>query len=152
MKKSPIDQLLKSVSRFIHLEYTGGIVLFLSVVVAIIWANSAWSHSYHELWETKFAISFAGHGFDQPLHIWINDGLMAIFFFLIGLELKREFMAGELSSIKKASLPMMAAVGGMLVPALIYTVFNKGLSSSTWLGNTNGNRYRFRIRFAVFGR
>lgn len=128
-KKSPIDQILRPVSKFIHLEYTGGIILFISVVIALIWANSPWSHSYHELWETKFAISFAERGFDQPLHVWINDGLMALFFFVIGLELKREFMAGELSSLKKASLPMMAALGGMLVPALIYLLFNHGLPS-----------------------
>ncbi len=124
MTKSPIDRLLKPVHRFIHQEFTGGIVLFISVVIAIVWANSPWSESYHHLWETTFSIELNGNSFSHPLHVWINDGLMALFFFVIGLELKREFMAGELSTAKKASLPMIAALGGMIVPALIYAVIN----------------------------
>jgi len=134
MAKSPIEQLLQPVNRFIHQEFTGGIILFVSVLLAIVWANSPWQESYHNLWDTKFAVSFAGKELDQPLHVWINDGLMAIFFFVIGLELKREFMAGELSSMKKASLPMMAALGGMLVPAIIYYSINKGLPSENGWG------------------
>lgn len=130
MDRSTIDQILKPVSKFIHQEFTGGIILFISVIIAILWANSPWAGSYHQLWETKFAIGIDGQRFVQPLHIWINDGLMALFFFVIGLELKREFIAGELSSIKKASLPMVAALGGMIVPALIYIIFNHNLSSS----------------------
>lgn len=126
MSKTPIEKLLNPFHRFIHQEFTGGIVLFTSVVISIVWANSAWSDSYHHLWETDFAVSFAGKTLDYPLHIWINDGLMAVFFFVIGLELKREFMVGELSSAKKAALPMVAALGGMLVPALIYIVINWG--------------------------
>ena len=130
MAKSTIDKLLQPVNRFIHQEFTGGIVLFVSVVLAIVWANSAWAHAYHEVWETKFMLSFGNMEFDRPLHVWINDGLMALFFFVIGLELKREFMAGELSTLKKAILPMVAASGGMLVPALIYSLWNSGLPSS----------------------
>jgi NhaA family Na+:H+ antiporter len=129
MTKSPIDHILNPVSRFIHQEFTGGIILFVCVLVAILWVNSPWAASYHHLWETRLMIGFSGFVFNQPLHIWINDGLMAIFFFVIGLELKREFMAGELSSLKKASLPMMAALGGMVIPALIYIVINRGLES-----------------------
>jgi NhaA family Na+:H+ antiporter len=134
MNRSPIDHLLRPVHKFIHQEFTGGIVLFVSVVVALVWVNSAWAHSYHQLWETRFAVSFAGRGLNQPLHAWINDGLMALFFFVIGLELKREFIAGELSSFKKAALPMMAAVGGMLVPALIYLLFNYNRPSANGWG------------------
>ncbi|WP_440135617.1 Na+/H+ antiporter NhaA [Chitinophaga sancti] len=130
MAKTPIDHLLKPVSRFIHQEFTGGIVLFVSVIVAIIWANSPARESYLHLWETNLSVGFNNMAFDKPLHIWINDGLMALFFFVIGLELKREFMAGELSSVKKATLPMVAAVGGMLVPALIYVSINGGLPSA----------------------
>jgi Na+:H+ antiporter, NhaA family len=130
MNRTPIDQILKPVSRFIHLEFTGGIVLFASVIIAIIWANTPWAESYHHLWETKFAVGIDGKRFVRPLHVWINDGLMALFFFVIGLELKREFIAGELSTVKKAALPMVAALGGMLVPALIYTIFNYGMHSS----------------------
>jgi Na+:H+ antiporter, NhaA family len=134
MTKSPIDKLLKPVHRFIHQEFTGGIVLFVSVVIAIVWANSSWSGSYHDLWETTFSIDFNGNSFSHPLHIWINDGLMALFFFVIGLELKREFMAGELSTAKKASLPMIAALGGMIVPALIYMLINMGSQGSKGWG------------------
>jgi len=125
-KKSPIEKIIAPVSRFIHLEYTSGIVLLISVIAAIIWANSAWREMYHHIWEINFSIGFNTNVLSHPLHIWINDGLMAIFFFVIGLELKREFMNGELSSFKKASLPMSAAFGGMIVPALIYFVINKG--------------------------
>jgi Na+:H+ antiporter, NhaA family len=122
--KSPVEKLVAPVNKFIHLQYTSGIVLLLSVLAAIIWANADY-RSYHHLWDLDFSVGFAGHNLSKPLHIWINDGLMAIFFFVIGLELKREFMDGELSSLKKAALPMGAALGGMVVPALIYFAINK---------------------------
>lgn len=127
--KSPFEKIIAPVSRFIHLEYTGGIILFLSVIVAIVWANSPFHEAYHHLWDIKFSIGFDNYVLNKPLHIWINDGLMALFFFVIGLELKREFMEGELSTLKKASLPMMAALGGMLVPAAIFFMLNKGMAS-----------------------
>ena len=93
----------------------------------MIWANSAWSYSYDALWHTPLALTIGSFTISQTLHILINDGLMAIFFFLVGLEIKREIFGGELSSPKKAVLPISAAVGGMLVPALIYIFFNQGL-------------------------
>jgi len=126
MKPSRIDRILEPLNKFIHLEYTGGIVLLVCVVIAITWANFAGIESYHHVWEQHIKVGFKDYVLDQPLHVWINDGLMAVFFFLIGLELKREFLGGELSTLKKASLPMMAALGGMLVPALIYFAFNHG--------------------------
>jgi NhaA family Na+:H+ antiporter len=126
MQKSAIDKILAPVNRFIHLEYTSGIVLLLSVIVAITWANSSYHASYEHFWEINFSVGFDKYSLSHPLHTWINDGLMAIFFFVIGLELKREFMEGELSTLKKAALPMSAALGGMLVPALIYFSINKG--------------------------
>lgn len=129
MKKSPIDKVIEPVNRFIHQEFTGGIILFICVILAIAWVNSPFSEGYHHLWDIRFSVGFNNSVLDYPLHAWINDGLMAIFFFVIGLELKREFMSGELSSFKKASLPMVAAFGGMLVPAAIYLIFNKGLTS-----------------------
>ncbi len=127
--KLPIDKLTQPVNKFIHQEHTSGIVLFISVLVAIVWVNSPFAHSYHQLWDIKVSLGFGNYVLDHPLHLWINDGLMAVFFFVIGLELKREFMAGELSTIKKASLPMVAALGGMVVPALIYFSINKNLAS-----------------------
>ena len=130
MQKSPIDKIMSPVNKFIQLEYTSGVVLLLSVIVAIIWANSPFAESYHHLWELHLSIGFDQYVFDQPLHIWINDGLMVMFFFVIGLELKREFMDGELSSAKKASLPMAAALGGMIVPALFYFTINQGTEAA----------------------
>jgi len=126
MQKSAIDKLISPVNRFIHLEYTSGIVLFFGVVIALIWVNSPYSDSYRHIWDIEFSVGFKGYLLTHPLHLWINDGLMAIFFFVIGLELKREFIAGELSTLSKAALPMVAALGGMLVPAAIYTLFNYG--------------------------
>lgn len=128
--RSTIEKIIAPVHRFINLEYTGGIVLCCSVLIAIIWANSLFADAYHHLWEINFSVGFAGFTLNHPLHIWINDGLMALFFFVIGLELKREFMDGELSTLQKASLPMMAALGGMLVPALIYWFMNRGTAAS----------------------
>jgi NhaA family Na+:H+ antiporter len=130
MQKSPIDQLIEPVSRFIRQEYTSGVVLIISVLIAIIWVNSPFQESYHHIWNIKFSLGFDNAVLSHPLHVWINDGLMAIFFFVIGLELKREFMEGELSSLKQASLPMTAALGGMLVPACIYFLINKGTGAA----------------------
>ncbi|WP_231459931.1 Na+/H+ antiporter NhaA [Pedobacter sp. Leaf132] len=130
MKKTTIEKIMAPVSRFIHLEYTSGIVLLISVVIAIAWANSPFHKFYEHLWHIKFSVGFDKFLLSHPLHIWINDGLMAIFFFVIGLELKREFMEGELSSLQKASLPMTAALGGMLVPAAIYFFINKGTDAA----------------------
>lgn len=134
MKKTQLERIVAPLQRFIHLEYTSGVVLLLSVVAALIWANSSHSESYNHLWHTYFKIGTENFNLNYPLHIWINDGLMAIFFFLIGLELKREFIEGELSSFKKACLPMSAALGGMLVPALIYFSINQGTSGATGWG------------------
>lgn len=130
MEKTTIEKIMAPVSRFIHLEYTSGIVLLISVVIAIAWANSPFHAFYEHLWHINFSVGFDKFLLSHPLHIWINDGLMAIFFFVIGLELKREFMEGELSSLQKASLPMTAALGGMLVPAVIYFFINKGTQAA----------------------
>ncbi|EOR93289.1 Na+/H+ antiporter NhaA type [Arcticibacter svalbardensis MN12-7] len=123
-QKTPIEKLIAPVNRFIHLEYTSGIVLLASVVIAIIWANSAYNDLYHHIWDITFSIGVNELILKHSLHIWINDGLMAIFFFVIGLELKREFMNGELSTLRKAILPMSAALGGMILPAVIYYAIN----------------------------
>ncbi len=125
MKQEKIDVLLQPVNKFIKHETTGGIVLFASAVVAMIWANSPFSHSYHAVWHIPFSIGFGDFVIAKDLHHWINDGLMAVFFFVVGLELKREFIGGELSSFRKALLPMAAGAGGMIVPALIYIAFNR---------------------------
>src|SRR5690606_37545 len=99
-----------------------------------IWSNSQYSESYHDLWKMHFTIGLNEFKIDKSLHHWINDGLMAIFFFVIGLEIKREVMAGELSGFKKAALPAAAAVGGMIFPALIYTLFNFNTNAESGWG------------------
>jgi len=134
MPTDKIDKILKPVERYVHGESTAGIVLLISAVIAMIWANSAWSDSYHHLWEYKISIQAGEYGISKTLHEWINDGLMALFFFVIGLELKREIMAGELSDMGKAILPLIAALGGMLLPALIYFLFNPGGPQSNGWG------------------
>ncbi len=110
------------VNRFLRIESASGIVLLAAAVAALVWANSAWSDSYHELLDERINSPLL----DLTIHEVINDGLMAIFFFLVGLEIKREFVAGELRGFKAAALPIAAAVGGMAVPALIYYVLESG--------------------------
>jgi len=129
----PIEKLIRPVEELIRNRPISGILLFLSVVAALIWVNSGAADSYHHLWQTRFTINFGDYIIDRNLHHWVNEGLMAIFFFVVGLEIKREIILGELSSWKKASLPVAAAVGGMLFPALIYLVFNMGtFGESGW--------------------
>lgn len=130
----PIERLLRPVNNLLRNKPVSGILLFLSVIIALIWANSPFSDSYFELWETPFRIGVGDFEIDKTLHQWINDGLMAIFFFVIGLEIKREIIAGDLSTWKKASLPVAAAIGGMLFPALIYLLFNAGTSTESGWG------------------
>lgn len=114
--------------RFINLETTSSIILLVVSIIAIIWANSSYGYVYEALWNHKFTIGFADTDFYlvKPLILWINDGLMAIFFFVIGLEVKREVLAGELTTLRKASLPIFAAIGGMVFPVLIFLVLNEG--------------------------
>ena len=126
LPKTPVEQLLLPFQRFIHAEASSGILLIAVTALALVWANSPWADSYHHLWETKFSVSLGGDFFklDKTLHHWINDGLMAIFFFVVGLEIKREFLVGGLSTPQRAMLPVMAAIGGMFIPAVIYAAIN----------------------------
>ena len=121
-----IQRVLRPFHQFAHTESSGGVVLLLCTAVALIWANSPWAASYFHLWELPFAIGFADAELRLSLHAWINDGLMAVFFLLVGLEIKREVLVGELASLKRAAFPIAAAIGGMLVPALGYVMFNIG--------------------------
>lgn len=109
-----------------HFEGSGGIVLLVAAVVAMVWANSPWWESYHALWETPVRAGLGYFTLEMSLHHFINDALMAVFFFMVGLEIKREMLVGELASVRAAALPIAAAVGGMVVPAVIYTIFNAG--------------------------
>lgn len=125
--------IVNPLQKFINNSTTSGIVLFSSALIAIIISNSPWSTQFHDLWEIEFSIGFDGHFITKNLHHWINDGLMAVFFFVVGLELKREIVGGELKNPRNAILPITAAIGGMLFPAIIYLAFNPtGETSDGW--------------------
>jgi len=111
---------------FIHAETSSGLLLMICGIIALICANSPLKEAYHHLWEIRFSIGFGNDIMTKLLHHWINDGLMVIFFFVVGLEIKRELLVGELSTAKKAALPVIAALGGMVVPALVFLAFNAG--------------------------
>ncbi len=118
---------------FVHSEVTGSMLLLACTVVALVWANSPWADSYFDLLHTYIGVSWGDASFKLSLHHWINDGLMVIFFFVVGLEVKRELLVGELSSFEKAGLPVAAAIGGMLVPATLFTALNWGdVGSRGW--------------------
>lgn len=130
----PLDKLMRPVVHFLRLETASGLLLMAFAVIAILWANSAWSGVYESVFNTKVTIGYGAAQLSKPLVLWINDGLMAVFFLVVGLEIKRELMTGELDSMRKAALPAAAALGGMLVPALIYAAFNRGLPSQAGWG------------------
>jgi NhaA family Na+:H+ antiporter len=128
-------RIIMPLQGFLRQEKSGGIVLGLSVIVALILANSPWAGSYFHFFEQKLGIAFNGSLYmNYSLHHWVNDGLMAMFFFVVGLELKREFIGGELSDIKNTILPICAAIGGMVVPALIYISLNVGDATANGWG------------------
>jgi NhaA family Na+:H+ antiporter len=133
MKPSKIDILMTPINRFIKNEVAGGVVLMIFSVAAMLAANSFMSDWYFSIWKEKFTIAFGDYEVSKNLHHWVNDGLMSIFFFVIGLELKREIIGGELSEMRKAILPIGAAIGGMLFPAIIFLFFNPtGYESNGW--------------------
>jgi NhaA family Na+:H+ antiporter len=116
--------LLRALDRFFRHDAAGGVLLMAAAMLALIVANSSLSAGYHDLLGKKFSILLDGEGLSKPLILWINDGLMAVFFFLIGLELKREMLEGKLKNPADVMLPGMAAVGGMIVPALVFLALN----------------------------
>jgi Na+:H+ antiporter, NhaA family len=111
---------------FARIQASGGIILLIGTMLALLWANSSWAESYFHLWETSLAFVLGDFSISEHLLEWVNDGLMVIFFFVVGLEIKREITTGELSSPRKAALPIAAALGGMLIPAGFYLLFNAG--------------------------
>jgi NhaA family Na+:H+ antiporter len=118
--------------RFVHNETSGSILLFAATIVALIWANSPWSTSYFALWKLPLKIGRRPL-LSMDLHHWIDDGLMVLFFLVVGLEIKREIVKGELSSVRQAALPIIAALGGMILPALVYLGFNhSGAGARGW--------------------
>src|SRR5271166_2792175 len=108
------------IQRFIHIQGISSIALLAAAVIALLWANSPWHDSYHHVWEMELTLS----RLRLPVHEWINDALMAIFFFLVGMEIKHEIVHGELADVRRAALPVFGALGGMIVPALLFVGLN----------------------------
>ena len=111
---------------FLDTEVAGGVVLLAATAIALVWANSPWQAAYQALWSTELAIQVGRWALALDLRHWINDGLMALFFFVVGLEIKRELVAGELRSPRNAALPAVTALGGMVLPALVFLALNRG--------------------------
>jgi NhaA family Na+:H+ antiporter len=131
--REPIAYLIRPLHAFAKHKLAGALLLLFSAIAAIIWANSPWAHAYESALEIEAVVGIGSFAVSKTIHHWINDGLMGIFFFVIGLEIKREVLSGELSTIRKAALPITAAVGGMLVPALIYLAMNSsGVGEKGW--------------------
>ncbi len=126
LPRYPIDRLRGPVMKFLHVEAASGVVLMLAALVALALANSPWGEAFVGFWKTKVGISIGDFRLQYSLEHWINDGLMAIFFFVVGLEIKWEIAHGQLRDIRRATLPVAAAIGGMMVPALLYTSLQYG--------------------------
>jgi Na+:H+ antiporter, NhaA family len=132
--KGPVQQVIGPFQLFVQTESSAGILLLGSTLAALIWANSPWADSYHHFWHTPLSFTFGSWSLDYSLSHWINDGLMAVFFLFVGLEIKREILVGELAAPRQAALPIVAAIGGMIFPAGIYLWFNGGTESAAGWG------------------
>jgi NhaA family Na+:H+ antiporter len=121
-----IDRLLAPFREFTASTAAGGLLLMAAALVALVWANSPAADSYDDLWHTTLTIGLDEIGLAMPLHAWINDGLMAIFFLVVGLEIKREVLVGELASVRRATLPIAGAIGGAVVPAAVFLAIAGG--------------------------
>ncbi|MDD4962962.1 MAG: Na+/H+ antiporter NhaA [Gallionella sp.] len=128
------DRVLTPFEEFIHRQTTSGLLLIVSAIVALVLANSFAAEAYFHLLYTPLSIHIGAWGIDMSLHHWVNDGLMALFFFVVGMELKREMLVGELADLRQAALPVIAAIGGMVVPALIYLAINHGTDAARGWG------------------
>ncbi len=121
-----LARLARPLGRFLRVEAAGGLVLVAAAVVALVWANSPWQDGYTSFWTTPIELNIGPYHFEEDLQHWVNDALMAVFFFVVGLEIKHELVEGELHDRRAVALPAMAALGGMIVPALVYLAFNPG--------------------------
>jgi NhaA family Na+:H+ antiporter len=119
-------QAFTALEYFLHVEAASGVILLVAAALALVWANSPFAPSYHELFESSLSVGVGGFVFSRPIHFWINDALMTVFFLVVGMEIRREIHAGSLSDFRQAALPLAAAVGGVTVPALIYLLLNHG--------------------------
>ncbi len=133
-EQPPVERIVRPFQDFAHKQSSGGILLIAATAVALVWANSPWGESYAALWHTKLTVGVGDASISKDLTHWINDGLMAVFFLVVGLEIKREVLVGELSSVRGAALPIAAALGGAMVPAAIYLAINAGTEGSAGWG------------------
>lgn len=127
-------RLSRALHAFLHAETSGGLVLLAAAMLALVWANSPWDGAYRSLWDAHFTMGIGNVGLSLNLRHWVNDALMALFFFVVGVEIKRELVAGELRDRRTAALPAIAAAGGMVVPALVYAIINVGSAGSIGWG------------------
>ena len=118
-------KLLSPFQKFVKIESLSGILLLATTILALVWANSPYASSYNAIWNYELGITTQSFEFTKPVILWINDGLMAIFFFLIGLEIKREILIGELNSVKKLAFPLFGALGGMIIPIALFFLINQ---------------------------
>jgi NhaA family Na+:H+ antiporter len=126
MKEIPLGRLLRPFERFFKLQASSGILLLICTIVSLLLANSYWAETVRQFWHLNATLALGNFELSKPLIVWINDGLMAIFFFVVGLEIKRELTDGELSSLRQSILPVLSALGGMLAPAAIFLMLNRG--------------------------
>jgi NhaA family Na+:H+ antiporter len=119
------EKILSPFQKFVNLQSSTGILLLATTIIALVWANSALSESYQSFWQFELGIVTDSFELKKPLILWVNDGLMSIFFFLIGLEIKREFLIGELNSTKKVMFPLFGAIGGIALPVILFIVLNQ---------------------------
>src|SRR5262249_48271465 len=150
---APAARFLRPFARFLRIESSGGIVLMACTLAALVLANSPWSAEFSGFWEREVGLDFGGFALQKTLRDWINDGLMTLFFFVIGLEIKRELVSGELSDWRKAMLPLVAAAGGMIAPAAIYLMLHGGKPTAHGWGVPTATDIAFVVGFLfLFGR
>src|ERR671915_2545261 len=130
----PVETIVRPFQEFANRASSGGVLLIAAAIVALVWANSPWGETYTGLWGTKLSIGLGSFSIEKDLTHWINDGLMAVFFLVVGLEIKREILVGELSSPRQAALPIAAALGGAVIPAAIYLAINAGTEGASGWG------------------
>lgn len=151
-RRSLAAQLSAPARRFLSTEAGGAALLLAATVTALLWANSPWSDAYTDLWDTEASLAFGRWQLSMDLEHWVNDGLMAVFFFVIGLEVRREFSVGELTDPRRAAIPVVAAVGGLAVPALLYLALTPGGDASHGWGVVIGTDTAFMLgALAVVG-
>jgi Na+:H+ antiporter, NhaA family len=148
-----VQRVLAPVERFLAIEASSGIILMIAAAAALFLANSSWRDVYADLWHIPIGFRFGAVAFERDIHFWINDGLMTVFFFVVGLEIRREIYCGELSEVRRAALPLVAALGGMLAPAIIFFSINAGRPSAAGWAIPMATDIAFAVGvFALLGR